>query len=338
MPIYNISNNGLKRIHKSSFQSNGILEREHLQNYLRDQIEIIHPNTLVISEEFSEWKESKRRIDLLGIDKDANLVVIELKRTTTGDHMELQALRYASMISTMNFEKCISIFQKYLDQRGIDKNAKDELMSFLEWEIPLEVDFASDVKIVLASADFSKELTTSVMWLITKGIDIKCVKLTPYNFNEEILIDVNQIIPLPEAESYFIKLKEKTVERQVAIQSSRDRTKYFFNGKKLGKGRLVLEIVSEYLNQNPQSTFYELLNKFPPILQGSTGVINKLDYISKKYADSIKQRHFIKENETLISSDKIEFAVSTEWGIENIHNILKLAKTENFEIEIKPNG
>lgn len=338
MGIYNISNDGIQTIPKTDFQSNGILERDHLQNYLRDKIEIISPNTLIISEEFSEWDESKRRIDLLGIDKDANLIVIELKRTVTGDHMELQALRYASMISTMSFEKCIKIYQKYIDVRGFEKNAREELMTFLEWETTLENEFASDVKIVLASADFSKELTTSVMWLISKGIDITCVKLTPYSFKNDLLLDINQIIPLPEAESYLIKIKEKTAERQIAIQSSRDKTKYLFNGKKLGKGKLVLEVVTEYLKQNPNSTFQDLVEKFPSDLQGSTGVINKVEFVNEKYANSSKQRHFMKESEILTSFDNIEFAVSTEWGIGNINKILELAEMENYEIEEKNNG
>ena len=34
----------------------------------------------MIAEEFGEWEDCRRRIDLLGIDKGANLVVIELKR------------------------------------------------------------------------------------------------------------------------------------------------------------------------------------------------------------------------------------------------------------------
>ena len=36
---------------------------------------------MVISEELSEWEDSRRRIDLLRLDQSANLVVIELKRT-----------------------------------------------------------------------------------------------------------------------------------------------------------------------------------------------------------------------------------------------------------------
>ena len=335
MGIYNISKEGIIEVQKTSFQSNGILERYHLQTYLRDKIEIISPNTLIIAEEFAEWDESRRRIDLLGLDKDANLIVIELKRTDTGDHMELQALRYASMISTMSFERCVSIYQDYLRNRGIQKDAKEELMTFLEWETPLEDEFAANVKIVLASADFSKELTTSVMWLISKGIDITCIKLMPYTFKDELILDINQIIPLPEAESYLIKIREKTAERQIAIQSSKDKTKYYFNKMLLGKGRLVFEVVKHYLKQNPNSTFQELCEKFPPKLQGSTGVINSMEFINNKYANSSKKRHFIDESDILTSFDNIDFAVSTEWKIGNIHNILELAEKENFQIEEK---
>ena len=335
MPIYNISTEGITKVPQTNFQTNGILERNHLQRFLRDKIDIISEDTLIISEEFSDWEDSRKRIDLLGVDKEANLVVIELKRTDTGDHMELQALRYASMVSTMNFEKCISIYQNYIDNRGLTIDAKEELMNFLDWENPLEEDFASNVKIVLASADFSKELTTSVMWLLSKGIDITCVKLSPYNFNGEVLLDINQIIPLPEAESYLIKIKEKNTERQIAIESTRDKTKYLFNNKLLGKGRLVFEVVKQFIEVNQQLTFEEIQKKFPSNLQGSTGVLNTLDFVNQKYNGSKKKRHFIDKNDILTSADGIAFLVSTEWGIGNINKFVELARSENFDIQEK---
>jgi len=64
---------------------------------------------LVVSEEFGDWEDSRRRIDLLGIDKAANLVVIELKRTEDGGHMELQAIRYAAMVSKMTFDRLVEV-------------------------------------------------------------------------------------------------------------------------------------------------------------------------------------------------------------------------------------
>ena len=118
----------------------------------------------MISEEFGEWEDSRRRIDLLGVDRDAALVVIELKRTEDGGHMELQAIRYASMISTMNFDRAVDVFVEYLKAIGkSDQDARTLLLDFLGWEEPDEDQFGQDVRIVLASAEFSKEITSSVL-------------------------------------------------------------------------------------------------------------------------------------------------------------------------------
>jgi RecB family endonuclease NucS len=100
MAIYEIQDGGLKKVNGTSFNAEGIRERDDLQRLLREQIEVIAPDTLLLAEEFGEWEDSRRRIDLLGLGKDASLVVIELKRTEDGGHMELQAVRYAAMVST----------------------------------------------------------------------------------------------------------------------------------------------------------------------------------------------------------------------------------------------
>lgn len=37
MPIYNISKEGITKVQPTNFQTNGILERTHLQKFLRDK-------------------------------------------------------------------------------------------------------------------------------------------------------------------------------------------------------------------------------------------------------------------------------------------------------------
>ena len=78
------------------------------------------PDVIIIAEEFSDWKDSRRRIDLLGVDKNGNLVVIELKRTEDGGHMELQALRYAAMVSAMTFDQAAEHYRDHLRQADAD--------------------------------------------------------------------------------------------------------------------------------------------------------------------------------------------------------------------------
>ena len=212
MPIYEFVNSKLAELPVTQFSTAGIRERSDLQRALRDQIELISPDTLVIAEEFGDWDDSKRRIDLLGIDKQANLVVIELKRSEDGGHMELQAIRYAAMISSMTFEKAVEVFSRYLAERGRTEDPAQTLLDFLGWVEPDEQAFAQDVCLVLAAADFSRELTTSVLWLNEHELDVRCVRLRPHADGKRVILDIQQVIPLPEASEYLVGVREKATE------------------------------------------------------------------------------------------------------------------------------
>ena len=82
MAIYEITKDQIRTVAETSFGKAGVRERGDLQRLLREQIQIVSPDTLVIAEEFGEWEDSRRRIDLLGLDKTGNLVVIELSELT----------------------------------------------------------------------------------------------------------------------------------------------------------------------------------------------------------------------------------------------------------------
>lgn len=210
MPLYEMTSTAFRPVPEASFVAMGIGERSDIQRLLRTQIEVLSDDLYVLTEEFGEWEESKRRIDLLAVDCEANLVVIELKRTADGGHMELQAIRYASMVSAMTFERAVTIHADFLRRMGQPpEEAETRLLRFLDWSEPDEENFAGDVRIVLVSEGFSKELTTAVLWLRDREIDIRCIKLRPYSAGERTLIDVEQIIPLPEAEDYIVRIREK---------------------------------------------------------------------------------------------------------------------------------
>ena len=210
MPLYEITTDAFRSIAAASLTDMKLRERGDLQRLLRTQIEVLADDLYVIAEEFGDWEDSRRRIDLLAIDKNANLVVIELKRTNDGGHMELQSIRYASMVSTMTFSRAVEIHAGFLTQIGKKaEEAQQRLLDFLGWEEPDEENFAADVRIILVSEDFGKELTTAVLWLREHDIDICCVRLKPYQNGDARLVDVQQIIPLPEANDYQVQVREK---------------------------------------------------------------------------------------------------------------------------------
>jgi RecB family endonuclease NucS len=121
MAIYKMVGNkeSLEEIPATSFTDENIMERGDLQRLLRDQPDVLEEGLFIVSEEFSQWQESGRSIDLLGLDSEGRLMVIELKRTETGDHAELQAIRYAAMVANLTFDQIVDSHRHYLYKRGI---------------------------------------------------------------------------------------------------------------------------------------------------------------------------------------------------------------------------
>ncbi len=224
MAIWEINGDALEQVHETTFGAEGVLERADLQRLLRTHVDAIAPDVLVIAEEYADWVDSRRRIDLLAIDRDARFVVIELKRTDDGGHMDLQSLRYAAMVSKLTFRKVVEVFAEHLESTAQD--AEERLIEFLGWDAPRNEEFGTDVRIVLASADFSKEITTTVLWLNERDIDIRCVRLKPYRVADRLVLDIQQIIPLPEASEYTVQVREKAEEVREAREEERDARKY----------------------------------------------------------------------------------------------------------------
>lgn len=225
MTFFEIEKGCIQRVEKVSLAQAALRERQDLQALLRRQLPELIPDLLVIAEEFGDWDDSRRRIDLLAVDRMGNLVVVELKRGDTGSHMELQALRYAAMVSTMTFEQAVSAYEGFLGPEAA-LSARRQLLDFLGWSEPNEDDFAQDVRIILFSEDFSRELTTSILWLNQRQLDISCYRISAYRLDQRLLLDFQQIIPLKEAEDYQVRLRNKQQE----VQSAR-REQVAWNGE-----------------------------------------------------------------------------------------------------------
>lgn len=328
MPLYAIADQNLTKLDKTTYSLEGLQERYDLQEAIKHNIDIVAPDCLVISEEFSDWEDSRRRIDLLAIDKQANLVVIELKRDEIGAHMELQALRYAAMISTMSFAKACEYYQSYLLKHEQEGNAKEKLLQFVDLDETDLVDFGKDIRIILASADFGKELTTTAIWLRDKGVDIRCVRLTPYNFKGEILINAEQIIPVPELEEYQVKFKEKRDEQITSSQrSERDYSEYRYKGIIFNKRKLALELFTDWIAKHNPRDFNELKSKLSDVLRSRT--IALVDGIPE-----VRKHRFHMNEDALIQLPSGELiAISNQWGLGNILDLIDFVRQDGFIVE-----
>ncbi|HSH58923.1 MAG TPA: hypothetical protein VK988_04630 [Acidimicrobiales bacterium] len=230
MPLYEITEAGLTAQESASFTELEIYERADLQRLLRDKIDVLGEDLLVVAEEFGEWEDARRRIDLLAVDRLGHLVVIELKRTEDGGHMDLQAVRYAAMVSAMRFDEVLSAHTQHVAKHRPEEEV-DSRRELLDWfaadEGGEDAVISSDVRIVLVSSDFGREITTTVLWLNRfEGMDIRCVRLVPYRLDDRVLLDIQQVVPLPEAADYQVQLRRKETRQARVRSGGRDYTRY----------------------------------------------------------------------------------------------------------------
>jgi hypothetical protein len=349
MPIFRIDDKKIVQIQRTTFAEQGLRERFDLQFLLKSQIDVISPDTLVVAEEFGAWEESRRRIDLLGIDKGGNLVVIELKRTEDGGHMELQAIRYAAMISTLTFDRLVTIYAQYLKDNNIDKDATETLLEFLDWNDPDEEQFGQEVKIVLASAEFSKELTTSVMWLNDYGLDIRCVRMHPYTSEGQIFLDVQTVIPIPEVADYQVRIREKRQRERESRNSTRDFTKYDLQiadheYAALSKRWLMFRLISGVLENG--GTPEEIMEAIPwrknrlfEVIEGTLSGDEVYEILMKDDPGGTvpRTKRYFCGDDQVFHADGKTYVLSNQWGRGTLEAVDSLMKGfPNLNIKISP--
>lgn len=272
--IFSISN-GLdkaKKIQAGSFVELNIWERQHIEEWIRTNPEMLGEDLLIVSIEFDRFSNSNDRLDVLAVDRSGNLVVIELKRDPASGYADLQAIRYAAMVSSMTIELLlpyyISYRKKYYEETLSEGEAHDQIIEFVESDTFSEL--SSKPRMILCSEGFSQEITATVLWLRESDIDISCVKITPYKVDENIIIVPKVVIPLEEAKQYLIDIKRKE-EQEKSKRKYRPKTM-----KILIENNLVQEGDIIYLkNGLPSYLQYEENNPvFKATITGKLGQSN----------------------------------------------------------------
>ena len=155
----------------------------------------------------------------------------------------------------------LSIPSDYIDEKNITKKART----------------------IMAINTKERELLQS-FW--DKHLDLFITALT------SIATDENSSVEDRKAASDIVKKVQK-------INNRKDYSKYSINGTGCyGKGVIPAETIRTYINDHQNISYEELVNLFPDKLQGSFGVIKRLQDVKEK--DTERYRHTIEHNgETL---------------------------------------
>jgi len=126
----------------------------------------------------------------------------------------------------------INFYQKYLDEFEGGGDAKENLLEFLEKDEKELLLNQNDQRIIFVANEYRKEVTSTVLWLLGHKIQIQCFRAIPYSFQDEIFLQVEQIIPLPETKEFMIDAMEKEQEeksKSKIVEESKSRLVSFWS-------------------------------------------------------------------------------------------------------------
>lgn len=220
--------NRISPLQQKRFSELGLREREHLQEWLAVNPEVLSEDLLIIQKEFDGFDETRERLDLLALDKQGHLVIIENKLDDSGRDVVWQALKYASYCAGLTKSQIVAIYQQYLDKYESGQGAQQRLSEFFddaEFD-ELTLNPGSDQRIIFVAANFRREVTSTALWLMEHRIRIQCIKAAPYALGEQLFLSLDQIIPVKEAEEYMVGINDKREEQQTAQRSQAGAKKY----------------------------------------------------------------------------------------------------------------
>jgi len=223
----NKAKNRIQPLSVKRFSDLGFQERDHLQEWLANEPLALGEELLIIQKEFDGFDDTKERLDLLALDKDGNLVIIENKLDDSGRDVMWQALKYASYCSSLSKAQVVDIHQKYLEHYCGGGDAKALICEFLKLQDLGEVviNKGTNQRIFFVAAHFRKEVTSTALWLLSHNIRLQCFKVTPYAMDEFLFLNVEQVIPTPEAEEFMIGISAKEAEQKTTEYELKNRHK-----------------------------------------------------------------------------------------------------------------
>ena len=117
-------------------------------------------------------------------------------------------------------------------------------------------------------------------------------------------------------------------------QSARDTSKYYFKNEFYGKGRLVLEVIKDFVDRNKAIGYSALLEAFPKELQGTYGAFDVLSSLERngEGAGLERSRYFQKADEVIRIAENLEIVVCSQWGKGNIERFIERARELGFDI------
>ena len=195
MPVYEISGDEISHLSYGRLADLKRGERKDFLKLMRENIKVISDDFLLISDDSDKWNKSEK-IDLLAIDKNKNLVVVEVLEAGEDEEQDLHVVRYGTLVSKMSFAKLVSIYKEHISRVKSGIDAKKTILD--HWDATGSSVKDSDslnLRIFLVSREFSEGTIATVEWFQNGSLDVRCIEVASFEFTDRSIVDIVQIVP-----------------------------------------------------------------------------------------------------------------------------------------------
>lgn len=283
-------------------------------------------------------------IDLIGIDKTGNTVVVELKRGKTPRETIAQLLEYASFVENLDYSQLNNIYQDY---SGEESSLEDYHQEYFKSEPDEKVSFNKSTKLVIVAQEISKEIRQTALFLRKKGIDVYCMEFKYFETkSEEKIISSDFVV----GEEEFIRQKvqsaslPKVNEKQFLSSLDKNGLEVFQQIFEFAKQHsLMFRWGSKgfSLNVNLDTNFVALFFGFPPNSVFKQSIYTGFEEIDKKVNNSEDVIEFYKTSLENLSyfgrgGKNLKWVIDKTYSEDKIKQFLAII--ESIMLKIKEEG
>lgn len=165
------------------------------------------------------------RLDILGLDSDGHPVVVELKRDKAPDTVDMQALKYAALVSRFTLSHLAAAHADYVRKRDPDHPVSDEqALALLTEQSTVDEQTLRAPRIILMAASFPRTVTATVVYLNQSlNLDIRLLAFKAYRTGGQVLVTISQLYPPLEVADFVLDPEVQRRRDRNSAETTRDR-------------------------------------------------------------------------------------------------------------------
>lgn len=338
MRVFRIENNGLTSYKEKDFKI------DNTEKILEDWIENT-PNALFENEEVfiigrQVTTNLRKAIDLLGLDKNGNTVIIELKREKTPRETVAQILEYASFVEDLTYDHLEEIASLYLGEEGLNLTEKHKTKFTLSDEAA--VAFNKEQRLVIIGQDISKEIEQTSMFLNKKGLEIYCIAFKYFKAETGERIITSDFVVRKDKTTGGVPEPKPKINRKIFLEHVDEYIRDFFNKLFIlaSENNMPLHWGSTgfSLNVDLGGNHVNILYGYSNIAAGGQSVYTAVMEIKRKVnnAEVIIKEYFKRLNNTGLfepATNEIKWIINKPINDEMVRSILDAILFVKDEIE-----